>query len=170
MIPPAPWPGATCLRTAAEAGFLLAGAALAAADLRTLRLPDRIVLPVLCAGLLLNAAALFVPAAAAALGAAVGYGALWLLDAAHALHAGRRGFGRGDLKLAAMVGGWVGAEGVLAALLLAFLAATCAALPGLLRGRRGLGDSLPFGPALVLGGAAVLLAGPDAVAAALTPG
>ncbi len=167
MIGPAPWTGAACLRTAAEAGFVLAGIALAATDLRTLRLPDRIVLPVLCAGLLLNAAALFVPAAAAVLGAATGYGALWLLDAVHALHAGQRGFGRGDLKLAAMVGAWVGVEGVLAALLLAFLAASCAVLPGLLRRRRGPGDSLPFGPALVLGGAVVLLAGPEALAGAL---
>lgn len=102
MIPPAPWAGAACLRTAAEAGFLPAGAALAATDLRTLRVPDRIVLPVLCAGLLPDAAALFASAVAAVLGAVVGYGMLRLLDAAHALRAGRRGFGRGNLDLAAV--------------------------------------------------------------------
>lgn len=167
MTVSAAWDCAACLRTAGEAGFVVAGVALAAIDVRTLRLPDRIVLPVLCTGLLLNTAALFVPTVAAVLGAAVGYGVLWLLDVAHRLHAGRRGFGRGDLKVAAMIGAWVGAEGVLLALLLAFLAGTCAVLPGLLRGRRGFGDRVPFGPALVLGGAVVLLAGPDTAAALL---
>lgn len=156
-------PSAAYLRSFAQACFVLAGLALAIIDLRTLRLPDRIVMPMLCTGLLLNVAALFVPITAAVLGAIAGYAMLWLLNAAHALHAGRRGFGRGDLKLAAMIGAWVGAQGVLLALLLAFLAGTIAVLPGLLRGRRGLGDKVPFGPALVLGGAAVVLAGPDAV-------
>ena len=166
MTMPAAW-DAACLRAVGQAGFMLAGTALAAIDLRTLRLPDRIVLPMLCTGLLLNAAALFVPATDAVLGVTVGYGVLWLLDAVHVLHAGRRGFGRGDLKLAAMIGGWVGVEGVLLTFLLAFLAGTCAVLPGLLRRRRELADSVPFGPALVLGGVIVLLAGPDAVAAVL---
>ena len=165
MSATAAWPAFAFLRWPAEAGFLAVGLALALIDLRTRRLPDRIVLPTLWVGLLLNAAGLFTTPSDAVLGAAAGYLLLWLLDAGHAAcRSGQRGFGRGDLKTAAMIGGWVGLGGVLPALLLAFAAGTCAVLPGLLRGRRRPGESVPFGPALALGGGVVLLAGPDAVA------
>lgn len=164
----AAWFAATALRWPAEAGFLAAGLVLAVTDLRSRRLPDRIVLPMLGAGLLLNAGGLFATPADAVLGASAGYLLLWLPDAGHALcRHGQRGFGRGDLKLAAMIGGWVGLGGVLPALLVAFAAGTCVVLPGLLCGRRRGGESVPFGPALVFGGSVVLLAGPAAVAGLL---
>lgn len=159
------WPWTMWLRWPAEAGFVAAGVALAVTDLRTGRLPDRIVLPALWAGLLLNTSGLFATPADAVLGAAAGYLSLWLLDAGHALCAGgRHGLGRGDLKLAAMVGGWVGLSGLASVLLIAFLAGTCAVLLGVLRRHRRIGESMPFGPALALGGVVVLLAGPSTIA------
>jgi len=152
------------VRSLAEACFLAVLAALSVVDLRTRRLPDRIVLPTLWAGLVLNAGgAAFATPAAAVLGAAVGYLSLWLLSATYALRAGRRcaAFGGGDLKLSAMIGAWFGVQAVPAALLVAFVAGTCAVLPGLLSGRFRLGQTVPFGPALALGGVAVLVAGPS---------
>ena len=112
-------------------------------------------------GLLLNAAGVFTTSADAVLGAAAGYALLWLPNAAYRLCGdGRRGFGGGDLKLSAAIGAWFGVQALLVALTIAFMAGTCAVLPGLLRGRRGLTQAVPFGPALVLGGAVLLAAGP----------
>ncbi len=137
-------------------------AVLSAIDLRTRRLPDRIVLPLLWAGLLVNAATgAFASPAQAIEGAAAGYAALWLLAAAYQLRRSVTAFGGGDLKLAAAIGAWLGIQAVPAALLVAFLSGTCAVLPGLLRGRVALRQRVPFGPALALGAGAVLAWGPS---------
>jgi len=151
------------VRLVAEACFLAVLAALSVIDFRIRRLPDRVVLPTLWAGLVLNAAGAFTTPAQAVLGAAAGYLSLWLLAALYGLRAGREvaAFGGGDLKLAAAIGAWFGLDALPAALLVAFVAGSCAALPGLLSGRLRLDRSVPFGPALALGGAAVLFAGPS---------
>ena len=156
-------PAAGPVRLAAGAGFVAVLTLLSVIDLRTRRLPDPVVLPALWAGLLLNAGcSLFAAPPDAVLGAAAGYGALWLLSAAYGPRS-RAGaaFGGGDLKLAAMIGAWLGVEAMPAALLVAFTSGTLAVLPGLVRGRLRLGQAVPFGPALALGGAAALAAGPS---------
>ena len=160
----AAWPDAPAMRLLAGAGFLAAGLALGVIDLRTQRLPDRIVLPLLGAGLVLNAAALFTTPADAVLGAVAGYLLLRIPGHAYGLaHAGRPCFGGGDVKLAAATGAWLGVQGVLVTLLLAFLAGACAVLPGLALGRRRLAERVPFGPAIMLGAGAVLLLGRTAI-------
>lgn len=147
------------VRPAAVGGLLLVLLWLSVIDLRIRRLPDRIVLPALWAGLLLNAAGVFTTAADAVLGAACGYGALWLLALPWRLR-GLAAFGGGDLKLAAMIGAWVGASLLPSALLVAFVGGSLAVLPLLLLRRASLAQRIPFGPALAAGGAAALLAGP----------
>lgn len=160
----AAWPGAPAMRLLAGTGLLAAGLALGIIDLRTQRLPDRIVLPLLGAGLGLNAATLFTTPTDALLGAAVGYALLRIPGHAYGLaHAGRPCFGGGDVKLAAAMGAWFGVQGVVLTLLLAFLAGACAVLPGLALGRRALAQRVPFGPAIVLGAGAVLLLGRPAI-------
>lgn len=153
---------ATSVRLVAEAGFLMVLGVLSMIDLRIGRLPDRIVLPTLWAGLVLNAGAAFTTPADAVLGAAAGYLSLRLLAAAYRLISDKdvAAFGGGDFKLAATIGAWLGVRGVPASLLVAFAAGSCAVLPGLLSGRLQPGQSIPFGPALAVGGALVLLAGP----------
>ena len=148
-------------RRVAEIGFLAVLAALSAVDLRTRRLPDRIVLPTLWAGLLLNAFSVLTPAADAALGAVCGYGSLWLLSALWAIPSGQRGaaFGGGDLKMATMIGAWVGAAALPVVLLVAFAAGTLAVLPMVAAGRCRVGQHIPFGPALAAGGYTSLLGG-----------
>ena len=163
MTTEAGWFDARAAQLAGTA-FLLVGAVLCIIDIRTQRLPDRIVLPTLWTGLLLNTFGLFTAPADAVLGAAAGYLLLRVPSLAYGLrHAGRAGFGGGDVKLSAAVGAWFGVQGVLVALLVAFLAGTCAVLPGLLLGRRELSQRVPFGPAILLGAATVLVAGPDSV-------
>lgn len=81
---------------------------LAAIDLKTRYLPDDITLPLLWLGLLINLFGTFAPLADAVLGAALGYGALWLLYWGFRLATGQEGMGFGDFKLLAALGAWLG--------------------------------------------------------------
>ena len=136
-------------------------ASLGVIDWQTGRLPDRIVLPTLWSGLVLNACGeCFATASDAILGCAAGYGALWLLCALHRCLRGSVAFGGGDLKLAAMIGAWLGIASIPAVLLVAFVSGSCAAAPALLRRKLRLSHTVPFGPALALGGCVALATGP----------
>lgn len=67
------------------------------------------------------------------------------------------GMGGGDIKLSAVMGLYLGWQGVLVALFIAFL---CGGIWGsllLLTGRKGRKDAVPFGPYLALGGAIAAL-------------
>ncbi len=148
-------------RLAAQFGFIAILSWLSVIDWRTRRLPDWIVLPMLWVGLVLNAALeMFASPADAIFGAVFGYAALWLISAAYNGVRGGRAFGGGDLKLAAMIGAWLGVTALPAALLVAFLSGTFAVLPGLMRRTLRVSHSVPFGPALALGGVAALATGP----------
>ncbi|OWT75625.1 MULTISPECIES: A24 family peptidase [unclassified Achromobacter] len=140
--------------------LLVAGLlALAWIDMDTGLLPDVITLPLLWAGLLANVADTFAPTTQAVLGAAVGYGLLWLLFHGYRMLTGREGMGYGDFKLLAALGAWLG----LAALPLLLLAASLTgALAGLFliatrRARRG--QPQPFGPYLAAAGIVALFCG-----------
>ena len=152
---------ASIVRVLAEVGFVAVLLVLSAIDLRTRRLPDRIVLPTLWAGLALNACSVLTVPADAVLGATCGYSSLWLLSAGWAVRTGQRGaaFGGGDLKLAATIGAWVGAAALPGALLVAFAGGTLAVLPMIVAGRCRVGQHIPFGPALAAGGCVALLGG-----------
>ena len=73
-------------------------------------------------------------------------------------HAARGGMGEGDVKLAAVLGLWLGVEQGLACLLLAFVSG---ALVGcfLLLCKPGQGQQLPFGPFLAGSGLACYVHG-----------
>ncbi|MEI8402046.1 MAG: A24 family peptidase, partial [Alcaligenaceae bacterium] len=101
---------------------------LARIDAQTRLLPDALTLPLLWAGLLFHWSGGWVALDDAVLGAAVGYGVLWVIWAAHRVCSGRDGIGFGDLKLAAANGAWLGLEALPWALLVASLAGCVAAL------------------------------------------
>ena len=135
---------------------------LSVIDFRTRRLPDRIVLPMLWAGLVLNAwAGAFAHARGSVLGAAAGYLALQLLSLAWAWRRRGPAFGGGDFKLTAMIGAWVGISALPAVLFVAFVSGTLITIPALLLGRTRFSQIVPFGPALALGAAAALAFGPS---------
>ncbi|MDN4616242.1 prepilin peptidase [Leifsonia sp. F6_8S_P_1B] len=137
--------------------------ALALIDLDTHRLPNAIVLPGYAVGaLLLGAAGLLAGDPGALLRAAIGGAALFLLYLALAL-AYPGGMGFGDVKLAGVLGlflGFLGWDalvvGAFAAFVLGGLFAV--ALLVLRRARRGTG--IPFGPWMLAGAWLGILAGP----------
>ena len=134
-------------------------AALSWHDLRTRRIPTAIVNPATAVGVAALAGTawrsgtpLRLGAAAATAGAA--YAAFALL---HALNP--RGLGYGDVRLSGLLGlylGWLGPAAMAAAVLLGAVGATPVALAMLAR-RRDARATLPFGPFLSAGAAAVAL-------------
>ncbi len=97
-------------------------------DLKTLRLPDALTLPLI--GLGLAAGWLDSPSAlmSGALGAAAGYAALAAIGVAYRLARGRDGLGRGDAKLLAAGGAWLGWQALPWIMLLAALLGLLTAL------------------------------------------
>jgi leader peptidase (prepilin peptidase) / N-methyltransferase len=138
-------------------GFLAAGVlavlvVLAAIDLRSRLLPNRIVIPATGAVLVFQLA-FGTGAAVECLVACIGAGMLLMVPGL--LQPGA--VGMGDVKLAGLLGATLGAQ-VLGALFIGFLLSAPAAAYILLRhGRRGRHRSLPMGPFLALGAAVVLL-------------
>jgi leader peptidase (prepilin peptidase) / N-methyltransferase len=139
--------------------FLLlaaAGVLLTLVDLRHRLLPDRIVVPTLVSGLaLLLAAALAEGTWPALLRALLGAAALFVVFLVLALIS-PSGLGMGDVKLAAVLGlflGWLGWGAVLVGAVAGFVvqAALAAVLLALRRVRRD--SDLPFGPAMLVGAA-----------------
>lgn len=135
---------------------------LAWIDAETLLLPDMLTLPLLLAGLAVNAAGWRVAWPQALLGAAAGWLLLWLPQLLFRAVTRRSGVGQGDYKLLAALGAWLGAPALVGVVL---YAASAAALLGLARlgwarlaGRRGdLQQRLAFGPMLAAAAAVVLL-------------
>ena len=126
---------------------------LAWIDWRTFRLPDRLTLPLLLAGLLACAATdpQALPDRAAA--AAAGWLAFRLLSAAYHRLRGRPGLGAGDAKLLAAGGAWLGLADLPLMVLCGALATLALALAlAAIRGRGHLRPDLaiPFGPGLAL--------------------
>lgn len=71
-------------------------------------LPDVITLPLVWLGLLLNVSDMFAALPDAVLGAAFGYGSLWLVYQLYYLLTKKEGLGYGDFKLFAAIGAWFG--------------------------------------------------------------
>jgi len=141
---------------AAAAVFGWFALAIAMIDIERLLIPDLLVFPLLWVGLLVNRLDLFTPVGDAVVGAAAGYAALGILHWGGPLLLKRDLMGRGDLKLFAALGAWLGWRALFPVLFLACLSGAVIgiarlALPGTSRA-----DPLPFGPFLILGGVAVL--------------
>ncbi len=145
--------------------FLTALLVLSLIDLDHQLLPDVITLPGVAVGL----AASFLPgaplrpltAAASALG---GYASLAVIGKGYKLFRGQEGIGRGDWKMAAMLGAFLGWEGML---LTVFVASLCAATLGVLLvqlGRKRMQDPLPLGTALGWAGMLVVFLGAPVIA------
>jgi leader peptidase (prepilin peptidase)/N-methyltransferase len=136
------------LVTAALGWWLLAIALL---DLEHHWLPDALTLPLIPLGLTAAWAGLGPPLAERAAGAALGWVALALIAWAYRAVRGREGMGRGDPRLMAALGAWVGAWQLPAVLLGAGLLGLAAVLAMRLRGETVTATSrLPLGTLLAL--------------------
>lgn len=141
----------------AAMGLCAALLALACIDAQTSLLPDDITLPLLWAGLLLNISGMFAPLADAVIGAALGYGLLWLVFQAFRLATGKEGMGFGDFKLLAALGAWLGWRSLPEILLFSSLTGVLIGGVLLVTGRAQRSDPLPFGPYLAAAGLLCLL-------------
>jgi leader peptidase (prepilin peptidase)/N-methyltransferase len=141
-----------------HAAFLLALLVVAWIDFDTRTIPDVITIPGVALGLALS---LFLPPGPgpALLGAAAGGASLWLVGAAYERATGVPGMGGGDVKLAAMMGAFLGVGGVFGTI---FLASLAGSLFGAFLIARGQGDrrtAIPFGTFLAPSAMVLLLYG-----------
>ena len=122
--------------------------ALTFIDMREQILPDTITLPFLWLGLLVNRAGLYASLDSAVMGAAGAYVFLWLVFHVFRLITGKEGMGRGDFKLFALGGAWLGWQ--MLPLVLLFASLTGALYGGALiaSGRQTRATPMPFGPFL----------------------
>ncbi|RZI72104.1 MAG: prepilin peptidase [Variovorax sp.] len=134
-------------------------------DLDTQLLPDSLNYLLLWLGL--AGAALGwtgVPLASAVWGAVAGYLCLWVVYHAYRLATGKEGMGYGDFKLLAALGAWLGADYLLAIVLVSSLVGAVLGLTLLYIGKLAHKDiPFSFGPCLAGTGIVCLVVGPDAI-------
>lgn len=131
--------------------------ALAWIDAETGFLPDRLTLPLLWLGLLVNVDATFAPLAHAVVGAAGGYLAFWCVDGVFRALTGRAALGRGDFKLLAALGAWLGWAALPRVVFAAAVLGLAVALARRVMGRLAPGEAFGFGPFLAAAGVTALL-------------
>lgn len=130
--------------------FACAMVALFAIDLEHKLLPNAITLPGIAAGLAFSLA--FPPGIVdSAIGVIAGYGSLWLVATAWELFAKKEAMGGGDLKMLAMVGAFLGWQGVVITFFVGFVVG--GVFSGLLLAARKvrLASEIPFGTFLAVG-------------------
>lgn len=145
--------------------------ALAAIDWQTQLLPDSITLPLLWLGLVASVGwpiTSGVSPVSAIIGAAAGYGVLWLVFQLFLVVTGKQGMGYGDFKLLAALGAWLGWQQLPLVLLMASIAGALVGGVLMATGRIERGHPLPFGPWLAIAGWLVLMAGDTIIDAYLT--
>lgn len=141
-----------------QAAFLLALLAIAWIDLDTRTIPDVVTIPGVGLGL---AASLFSPPglAAALLGALCGGVSLWLVGTLYERATSVPGMGGGDVKLAAMMGAFLGVGGVFGAIFLASLAGSVFGILLIALGKGSRRTAIPFGTFLAPAAIALCLYG-----------
>jgi leader peptidase (prepilin peptidase) / N-methyltransferase len=145
--------------------------ALAFIDIDHQLLPDDLTLPLLWLGL---GASLWLPhpqrtslpvdLRSSLIGAVAGYLSLWIVYQLFRLATGKEGMGRGDFKLLAALGAWLGWQMLLPVVLVAAAAGAVAGTIILTVKRRDRGTPIPFGPFLAAGGWLMMLIGHELVA------
>jgi leader peptidase (prepilin peptidase)/N-methyltransferase len=153
-------------QAAAWAAFAALLICLFLIDMDTFLLPDDLTLLLLWLGLLAAALGWTVALASAVWGAALGYLALWAVYHLFKLATGKEGMGYGDFKLLAALGAWLGAEYLLAVILLSSIVGAVIGILLLAAGKLANKDiPMPFGPYLAGAGLLALALGPAALPA-----
>ena len=141
-------------------GTLLIGIALT--DAREYIIPNEFTWGGLAIGMVLAAASGVDGLVTAAIGAVAGYGILFLVGALGTWLFKKEAMGGGDVKMMAMVGAFMGWQGVLLTIFLGALGGTLVFLP--LRLIKQQEKEVPFGVFLAIGAAITYLVGPALIA------
>lgn len=121
-------------------------------------IPDRLSLPLLWLGLLLNTTdAGFTSLGEAVWGAAIGYASLWLIFQVHRAITGKEGMGYGDFKLTAALGAWLGVQALVPIFIIAGGLAIVVMGSLMLMKKHEIANLFPFGPWLASAGALLIL-------------
>jgi leader peptidase (prepilin peptidase)/N-methyltransferase len=134
---------------------------IAMTDARQYIIPDEFSLGGLVVGVLFSLPGGVQTIAHSLLGAVVGFAVLWAVGAAGTKLFKEDAMGGGDIKMMAMVGAFVGWDGVLLTIFLGALLGTIIFVPLSLLGKKRL---VPFGVFLSLGAAATYAVGPAIIA------
>ena len=162
------WRWGLSLQAAAWAAFAALLICLFLIDMDTQILPDDLNYTLLWLGLLAAAMGWTVPVASAVWGAALGYGIFWAIFQLFKLATGKEGMGYGDFKLLAALGAWLGAEYLLAIILLSSVVGAVIGLLLIVAGKLANKDiPMPFGPYLAGAGLLALALSPASVPALL---
>jgi leader peptidase (prepilin peptidase)/N-methyltransferase len=139
-------------------GTILLGIAMT--DARAYIIPDEFTVGGLAIGLLFSLINGLPGLGAALLGAAVGFAVLWLVGTAGTWAFKEDAMGGGDIKMMAMVGAFLGWQGVLLTIFLGALLGSLVFVPLTIAGKKKL---VPFGIFLSMGAAAAYEFGPALV-------
>jgi leader peptidase (prepilin peptidase) / N-methyltransferase len=139
-------------------GTILLGIAMT--DARNYIIPDEFTWGGLVLGLLFSITAGWEGVTTALLGAAVGFGLLWIVGYVGTLVFKEDAMGGGDIKMMAMVGAFLGWQGVLLTIFLGALAGSLVFVPLMLVGQKKL---VPFGIFLSIGAAISYELGPPII-------
>lgn len=120
-------------------------------DLDQRILPDRATLPGLVAGLVVAPLAGLTSWAGSLVGAAVGGGALYLIALLGAAVFRKESMGGGDIKLAAMLGAFLGWQLIVLSLFVAFLIGSIVGVGAIAVKGRDWDHTVPFGPFIAIG-------------------
>lgn len=115
-------------------------------------------------GLIYHKGGILNPFISALYGMLLGYALLYLIGWLGKIWFKKEVMGEGDLYLAALLGAYLGWDGVLLSIFLAYLVAAAVSLALLAAGRVKMGHYVPFGPALVAGGIITMFFGQQLVA------
>jgi leader peptidase (prepilin peptidase)/N-methyltransferase len=137
-------------------------------DFEHLIIPDRVTLGGIVAGLALSALAPSLHGAAgireallrSALGAAVGWGALWTVGVVGKAVFKKDAMGFGDVKLLGAIGAFFGWQAVLFTIVVSSLFGSVAGIGLVLTGRKAMQSRIPYGPYLALAAVLWMLWGP----------
>jgi leader peptidase (prepilin peptidase)/N-methyltransferase len=137
---------------------------LAWIDLEHLILPDRITLPGIAVGIALQLVVPWSGLLGAVVGALLGAGVLLAAYGLWWLVRREEGLGLGDVKMLAMIGAFLGWQGVTVSLFFGALTGAAFGLSLVATGRGAMRSKVPFGAFLALGGLIALFAGRALVA------
>jgi len=120
-------------------------------DLSDYFIPNSITRPGIALGLLGAATVLPVSLMDASLGVAIGGGIIWFLVWVSPYLFGKEGMGKGDVKLVAMIGAFLGWKPALLTIMIGSLAGSVIGIGLIAFGLMKREDYIPFGPYLVFG-------------------